>query len=357
MIKILHCADLHLDSSFSGRTPQQVAVLRRNLLEIPHKIAKIGVKEQCDLLLFAGDVFDGSYSAESLAAFKNALEEVAVPVLVAPGNHDFCDTNSPWITEIWPKNVHIFKKPVIESVSLPELDCRVYGAGFQSMDCPALLNGFRAEGTERYHIGVFHGDPTQRSSFYNPITALQVQDSGLEYLALGHIHKSGSFIAGSTLCAWPGCPMGRGYDEVGQKGVLLVTIEDTATIQPVYLDTPVFYDLETPADSDAAGAVSALLPAVGNQDFYRISLTGPSAPIDLNALQAQFSQFPNLVLRDETVPEIDPWSSIGEDTLEGVYFRKLRSAIENQDEQSRRCILLAAKISRQLLDGQEVTLP
>ena len=58
---------------------------------------------------------------------------------------------------------------------LSALSCRVYGAGFRSMDCPSLLDGFRAEGTERYKIAVLHGDPTQRESPYNPITAAQVK--------------------------------------------------------------------------------------------------------------------------------------------------------------------------------------
>ena len=87
------------------------------------------------------------------------------------------------------------------------------GAAFLGAESPSLLEGFHATGGEAWQLGLFHGDPTQAASPYNPVTAAQIRGSGLNYLALGHIHKGGSFRAGDTLCAWPGCPMGHGFDE------------------------------------------------------------------------------------------------------------------------------------------------
>ncbi len=356
-MKILHSADLHLDSPITGRSAEITQYLRQQLLQLPEKIAQLCKKENCDLLLLSGDVFDGVCSAESVRALKLALEEAAVPVFIAPGNHDFCSPTSPWLTEIWPENVHIFTHPVIESVSLPELDCRVYGAGFIGMDCEALLEGFRAEGEERYHIAVLHGDPTQINSPYCPITQAQVTDSALDYLALGHIHKGGSFRAGSTLCAWPGCPMGRGFDELGEKGVILVSLEDSTSAEFVPLDTPRFLDLTAEVLTDPADTLASVLPAAGNKNFYRITLTGECDELDTARLAAQFSRFPYLEIRNHTVPTTDLWSCIGDDSLEGVYFRMLHDAMECQDPETRNALKLAAKISRKLLDGQEVTLP
>ena len=100
-----------------------------------------------------------------------------------------------------------------------------------------------------------------------------------------------------------------------------------------------------------------MLPAVGNLDFYRIALTGESTGVDLAALAEEFSRFPNLTLRDRTVMPLDLWANAGEDTLEGVYFHLLRQAMEGKDEETCRRIRLAAKISRQLLEGREVKLP
>lgn len=357
MIKLLHAADLHLDSPLMGHSEAQRDFLRQALLEVPEKIAQLCRIHQCGLLLLSGDLFDGPYTKESFSALRAALEEAGVPTFISPGNHDFCSPDSPWLTEVWPKNVHIFTKAIPESVSVPELDCRIYGAGFQSMDCSGLLENFHAESDERYHIGVFHGDPTQISSPYNPITVGQVRDSGLEYLALGHIHKRDSFQAGSTLCAWPGCPMGRGYDETGAKGVLLVTIEEAACTQFLPLDVPQFFDLETEAGNSPLAAAAQLLPPIGNRNFYRITFTGYSSGIDVEQLSASFTKFPNLIFRDRTIPETDLWGAAEDDTLEGIYFRKLRDAMSGQDDAAQRRIRLAAQISRQLLDGQEVKLP
>ena len=57
------------------------------------------------------------------------------------------------------------------------------------------------------------------------------------------------------------------------------------------------------------------------------------------------------------MPPVDLWANAGEDTLEGIYFNLLRQAMEGQDEETCRKIALAARISRQLLLGQEVKLP
>lgn len=356
-MKILHSADWHLCSPLVGRSEEHSAYLRRELLQIPEKVANLCRSEGCDLLLLSGDLFDGNCNPESLHAVRTALAEVKIPVFIAPGNHDFSTPNSVYLTESWPENVHIFKHQSIEEVMLPELDCKIYGAGFEAMDCPGLLKGFHAEGSELWHIGVFHGDPLQISSPYCPITTQQVKDSGLSYLALGHIHKGDSFRAGDTLCAWPGCPMGRGYDEPGMKGVLLVTLDDTVEAEFLPLNTPRFFDENVEAGEDPVEAMSMLLPPVQTQDAYRITLTGYSAPIDLAAIGATFPHIPYLELRDRTLPEVDLWSVVGEDTLEGVYFKLLHDGLDTESEKLQRQLKLAARISRQILDGQEVVLP
>ncbi len=352
MIKILHSADWHLDSPLLFRDPEQAALLRSHMQQIPERITAICKQEQCDMMLLSGDLFDGPYAADTLQAVKNALEQAGVPVFISPGNHDHIGPESPWLSEQWPENVHIFTHPVMESVDLPELDCCVYGAGFTDIDCPGLLADHTPLHEQRYAVGVLHGDPTQISSPYCPVTTAQVEGSGLDYLALGHIHKGDQFRAGKTLCAWPGCPMGRGYDETGEKGVLIVTLDNTASVRFVSLGLPRFYDLQTDFDS-----LDAVLPPVGNEDFYRITLTGTSQPLDLSALKQRYAHFPNLELRDKTTPPVDIWGSAGEDTFEGIYFQRLRSAMEAADEETKKRLQLAAEISRKLLDGQEVVLP
>lgn len=352
-LKILHSADWHLDSPFTGFTESQRQYLKEQQRQIPKKIADLCHREDCDMMLLSGDLFDGMPSRLTLEMVKEALADSGVPVLIAPGNHDFVSPGCCWLEENWPENVFIFTG-ALESVTIAGLGCRIYGAAFQSRDCPPLLEDFQAEGEETYCVAVLHGDPAQKNSPYNPVTTAQVRTSGLDYLALGHVHKAGFFRAGNTLCAWPGCPMGRGWDETGEKGVCIVTIDEQTHIQAISLDTPQFHDLTVDVGENALEAVENALPGQGNEDFYRLTLTG-RAEVDMEKIQLRCAVFPNLELRDRTQPPLDVWAEADADSLEGVYFGMLRKAMAEDPDNAQR-ICLAAEISRKLLDGEEVAL-
>ena len=356
-MKILHSADWHLDAPMTGRSEEQARFLRQELGKVPEKIAALTKQENCDLVLLAGDLFDGAYTRDSFRKVYEALESVKIPVFITPGNHDFCQPNSAYLAENWPENVHIFKHPAVESVTLPELDCTVYGAGYESMDCPALLENFKAEGQSKWHIGLLHGDATNTSSPYCPVSPQQVRLSGLHYLALGHIHTTDSFRAGDALCAWPGCPMGHGYDETGAKGVILLELGEQIKAEFRPLDTPRFYDETVEVGTDAQQTLASVLPGVATEDFYRITFTGYADELNLENLSSQFPHLKNLILRDKTIPEKELWSAVGDDSLEGVYFGLLHEALDTESEVFQQRVKLAAKISRQILDGQEVILP
>ena len=351
-MKILHSADWHLDAPLRSHTPEQAHALRQQLRKIPERVAELSRKEGCRMMLLSGDLFDGPYTRESLDAVRNALEEAAVPVFISPGNHDYIWEKSPYLAEVWPENVHIFKNPVMESVVVKHLDCRVYGGGFVSPESRGMLENFRAGGTERFAVAVLHGDPTSPASPYCPVTGLQVQESGLDYLALGHIHEAGSFRSGATLAAWPGCAMGHGFDETGTKGALIVTLDQEVEAEFAPLPGVRFFDLKAgPGES-----LASKLPAKGSDDFFRVTLVGQTEPPDLETLRGMFPQFPNLILRDRTKPAVDLWANAGEDSLQGTFFGILRDARQGQNEETVRTLELAAKIARQILLGQEVEL-
>ena len=344
-LKILHSADWHLDSPFAGYSLAEQEFLRTELRKIPGKVADLCRREACDLMLLAGDLFDGPHwTRETANILKESLEDAGVPVFISPGNHDYVAPGSVWLEETWPENVYIFRGG-LESVAIPSLNCRVYGAGYTAMDCPGLLEGFRAEGTETYCLGVLHGDAAQVRSPYCPVTASQVRDSGLDYLALGHIHKNGAFRSGDTVCGWPGTPMGRGWDETGEKGVYLVELDGQPKIRFKLLDTPTFREMEF----DSLEAMADALPPQGNDDFYRITLRGS----DMGDISGFMERFPHMTFRDRRESVQDLWETAGEDSLEGVYFRMLQERAGSEDESIAR---LAAEISRKILRGEEVRL-
>ncbi len=342
-----------MDSPFSGYDDQQRSLLKRELMKVPGRVAEVCRREGCDIMLLSGDIFDGPYTRESLEAVRSALEDCGVPVFISPGNHDFYGPGSPWLEERWPENVHVFKG-AMESVCLPELDCRIYGAGYQSMDCDSLLEGFHADCDERFCIAVLHGDPTNAASPYCPMTMAQIRDSGLDYLALGHIHRANMFHAGGTICAWPGCPMGRGFDERDERGVYVTELGEGYDVRFVPLNTLRFHRLELNTREDAIEVLEQFLPGFGSRDFYRVTLIG-SGKGEVRQILEHFQHLPNLEIRDKRRSRAEVWAGAGEDTLQGAYFQRLKDLLEEGNHKS--SIELAAEISRDLLEGREVELP
>lgn len=358
MLKVLHTADLHLGARFRGLEPEKAALKRKKLERLLDALVDYG--RECDLVLLAGDLFDQPQAeGEMVRLLGRTLERVKVPVMIAPGNHDYICSGSPYMQELWPENVHIFKRNTLESVALPQLNCRVWGAGYQSMDCPGLLEGFHAGGGEAFQLMVLHGDPLGLESPYCPVTRRQVENSGLSYLALGHIHKAGSMQAGNTLALWPGCPMGHGFDETGPKGFWITEItEEKAT--PVFYPLPLgsYEELTVEVGQDPVRAVVSALPAEAKDNIYRIRLRGQCENVNLNALSRELEgRVFHFELLDETELPRDLWKTAGEDSLEGIFFRMLQESAMEAEEGEREIFTLAAKLSRRILEGQEVELP
>lgn len=348
-LKILHSADLHLDSPF-GQFPEDVRrELRQSLRSVPERLLQVSREEKCDLWLLAGDLFDGEVTWESYRALYRVLADCGVPVFIAPGNHDYYGVHSVWTEKSWPENVHIFDGS-LSCVELPELGCRVYGAGYRTMDCEPLLQGFRAKEDGMYNLCVLHGDPVSGQSHYCPVTREQAASSELDYLALGHVHASGYFRAGRTLCGWPGCPMGRGWDETGKKGLFVVTLDETARIRQIPLELPGFFEWSVDASEGAAAALEEKLPAAVSRNHYRITLTG-LADVNLKKLQEQFAYLPYLELKDRTEGHLDVWEDAKGDSLRGTYFSMLRRMTESEDADTAQAALLAAELSARILRG------
>ena len=341
-LKILHSADWHLDSPFAGFDDSQRALLKQEQQSIPGKTAQLCRREKCDLMLLAGDIFDGEPTRETVEALKKALSECGARVFITPGNHDFCAPGSLWLEESWPENVYVFTGG-LEAVTIPDLNCRVYGAGYQSMDSAPLLENFRAEGSEKYCIAVLHGDPTRKDSPYCPITAQQVRDSGLQYLALGHIHKPQAVRRNRIVYAGALEPVDR--NDTGPHGYVKGELTGKGNhISWIPCASREYIHLEVLVDErDTAGSVKQnirkLIHEYGNENIYKITLAGkrdPDIAFEVNHLAEEGCV---LEILDETIPAYDFEKLYAEnkETLLGRYIEKFAGCEEGSVEYCALC--------------------
>ena len=334
MLKLIHGADFHLDAPFAALPPDKARQRREEQRELLSRLVDLAEGEGAHLVLLSGDLLDGGETyQETVEALSRALGQIRVPVFIAPGNHDWYGPRSPYAGTAWPDNVHIFTSPAVEGVELPGLNCVVHGAAFtapQSDRSP--LAGFAAPRDGKVHLMALHGEVGGQGR-YGPIDPADIAASGLAYLALGHVHAcSGLQRAGETWWAYPGCPEGRGFDETGDKGVLVVTLgerrEDlTARFVPLAGRRYEIVEVDVTGAENAADALRDALPATPSEDICRLALTGQrdfAAP-DLNALAALAQPwYFSVSLRDYTRERRDLWARVREDSLTGLLLRSLK---------------------------------
>ena len=182
--------------------------------------------------------------------------------------------------------------------------------------------------------------------------------SGLHYLALGHVHGcTGVLRIGSVPYAYCGCPEGRGFDELGDKGFLAGQVSpEGAELQFVPFARRRYRIMEVDVtDGDPAALVSAALPAGAEEDIYRVVLTGsPAAPVSPERVQSALSgRCCALQVRDKTTARQELWDKCGEDTLRGLFLQQLRSTC-GADPQSQRLMEQAAAFGLAAIDDREV---
>ena len=360
MIKIVHAADLHMDSAFSALSAEQAAMLRREQRRILEDIAAQAERVSADLLLLSGDLFDsGRCYGDTEEALCRAFEQTRARVFIAPGNHDWYAPRSPWTRMKLPGNVHVFTSPAPEKVELPGLDCTVWGAAFLSDSAAPPLADFHADGGG-VKIMVLHGDVGMPESKYAYISEADIAASGLDYLALGHVHAfSGVKRAGDTFYAYPGCAMGRGFDELGEKGLLWGTVGKGACSLDFLPLSGRRYEILTVDITDAddiAGAVRNAMPGDCGRDIYRVILRGErdEAP-DVQALEAALSGLCwRLEVRDETRPRVELWAAAGENTLKGSFLRRMKALYDGaEDDAARSRVVRAVGYGLAALENRE----
>lgn len=363
MPKIIHAADFHLDSGFGGLPPEKFRERRRESWEVVDRLADLALLEQADLVLLSGDLFDGErVCPEALERLKAALARMECPVFIAPGERDPYTPRSPYALQPWPDNVCIFREERLSSVALPELGCVVHGAAFTGPErASSVLEGRSVPVDKLTHVFCLHGDTEDPASRYGPITKEQIAGSGASYLALGHFHQcSGLQREGDTFWAYPGCPEGRGFDELGDRGVLSGAVGPSgAVLRFVPLCKRRYWVLEADVtESPPQEALEAVMPDTAGQDVCRVLFTGETdgTGVDLPVLESVFRErFYALEMKDRTRPAQSLWEKAGENSLRGLFLQEMRKKYDAAgDEESRDRVALAVKFGLAALEGKDL---
>ena len=207
-LRFIHTGDLHLDSPFQGiaqTAPEHVvSTLRDATLRSWDRIVGLAIDEQVDAVLVAGDVFEGANrTLRGQVAFRDGLARLAnqrIPSFVVTGNHDPLSGWEPAVA--WPELAWRFG--ATEVAARPILRdgleiAQVHGISYAVRDVTRnLASTFRRGPDDRFAIGLLHANVGGIEGYanYAPCSMSDLLASGMDYWALGHIHKHGDPAGG-----------------------------------------------------------------------------------------------------------------------------------------------------------------
>ncbi len=377
-VKLLHCGDLHLDAPFTsladrdGMPEQRRQELRRML----GMIVSLAASENVDMLLICGDLYEHGYVRKSTFHFiaEQLRKHLNMPVIVIPGNHDPLSPDSLYSSCEWPENVHILKNKTDVYEHVPT-GTRVYG-GLPMMSPDGITgatSAFSLPGASGdINILMHHGtlDMAFNSAAYQPVTSAEIDSWGFDYCALGHFH---SIIrgAGRTKRIYnAGSPEPLGFDEAGEHGVFIVTIEKEEKESQIDVNfrrigQRRFINLEVQAgdcynDEQAASAVTSVVEGTGSVgDLYNVTLQGyvnRNFRVDTAyILELLKDKAFYIKINDRTLPDYDFGSIALEPGLRGLFVRKmLDRASKASGEDGRQLVMRALYYGLEAIDEGSV---
>ncbi|MBI5208257.1 MAG: DNA repair exonuclease [Candidatus Firestonebacteria bacterium] len=231
-IKILHTADWHFDSKFSGILSP---VIRRERQLEQRKTFKytinLAIQENVDLFLIAGDLFEqNSFTIETINFIISALKELKCPILITPGNHDPYINESPYKLFDWGPNVFIYSENSF--IPFKYKNTEIYGIANtiykDETYCLRDLNIPPENDLKR--IVMFHGTYIDFIPFISnndvcfPFSQEDIKKLHVQYIALGHFHEQRGLNIPDIPAYYSGTPEGINSKERGDRFAILAEI-------------------------------------------------------------------------------------------------------------------------------------
>lgn len=236
-MKLLHSADLHLDSPMRGLVVYDSAPIDQLRLATRVALGNLvdaAVEEQVDAVLLAGDIFDGDWphygTGVHFVSEMGRLREAGIPVVIVTGNHDAESKLTKSLR--LPGNVRMLDTRKPQTVTFEDIGLAVHGQGYAT---PAVLEdlsiGYPAPAAGMLNVGLLHTSADGRPGHerYAPCSVSALAQRGYDYWALGHVHHREVLHADPPI-VFPGNVQGRGLRETGPKGATLIELREDGTI-------------------------------------------------------------------------------------------------------------------------------
>jgi len=232
-MRLLHFADLHLDTAFSWAQASVASGHRQAIRATLRRICEVAREERVDALTCGGDLYEQErYTADTAEFLASTFADVhPLPVLLAPGNHDWLGPSSIYATARWSPNVHVFQDDHLEPFEV-RAGVTVWGASHRApANTDDFLHDFHAR-SGGLDLGLFHG--SERSGLLQQpqgkephagFSAYEISAAGLVHALLGHYHAP---IDGVDY-TYPGNPEPLSFGEDGDRGAVLFDFAQDGT--------------------------------------------------------------------------------------------------------------------------------
>lgn len=228
-MRIIHCADLHLDSRMTTNFDSIKARERKaEILDTFVRMVRFAADNKVEAILIAGDMFDTG--TVSLLTRNTVLETIInypdITFFYLKGNHDkdgFIDT----LDEV-PGNLKLFNEKWNSYKIKNDSNVIVTATELSAANCNTCYDTLKLD-DKAINIVMLHGQEMNGVKGDNAqvINIRELRNKGIDYLALGHIHSYRKFrMDGRGVFCYPGCLEGRGFDEPGQHGFVLLDINE-----------------------------------------------------------------------------------------------------------------------------------
>ncbi|MCY3783459.1 MAG: DNA repair exonuclease [Chloroflexi bacterium] len=237
MLRIVHAADIHLDTPYRRHDEAVRARLRDAGREAFVRLIDLALGRQADALLIAGDLFDNDLL--TLATERVLVDELTratsagLTVVYATGNHDPGRANYRAMGIDWPEErFHLVASRQPRQIAIEREDevvGWVVAAGHQTpREDRDLAAAFPPAPGPEPAVGLLHAHvvgaaAVEQHDSYAP-TSLDSLDPSYAYWALGHIHQCQK-VRPDPPVHYSGNLQGRQFGEEGAKGALVVTLE------------------------------------------------------------------------------------------------------------------------------------